>query len=129
MVKVGLVTLAVTPRARHAPRTKVVLPAPSSPLTSTTSPGPSPAASRAPAASVSSGELLKEAQLLDVTGLRLCVRLVLGLLGHQRGQLREVLAQELLDRTGPQRGRRVEQRQQLENAARDFALLRPPVDL
>ena len=52
-VKVGLVTGPSTPKARAAPRTKVVLPAPSSPLTSTTSPGRRRAASCAPAASVS----------------------------------------------------------------------------
>jgi hypothetical protein len=67
-VNVGLVTFAVTPNARQAPRTKVVFPAPSSPLTSTTSPARSPDASRAPAASVCSGELLEEAQLLDISG-------------------------------------------------------------
>ena len=39
IVKVGLVTGPSTPSARHAPRTNVVLPLPSSPLTSTTSPG------------------------------------------------------------------------------------------
>src|SRR4051812_13333424 len=53
MVNVGLVTGTPTPSARHAPRTNVVLPAPSSPETSTTSPGPRPAASSAASASVS----------------------------------------------------------------------------
>ena len=38
MLKVGLVTGSVTPSARAAPRTSVVLPEPSSPRTSTTSP-------------------------------------------------------------------------------------------
>src|SRR3954470_22946379 len=109
IVKVGLVTFAVTPNARQAPRTNVVFPAPSSPLTSTTSPASSPAASRAPAASVCSGELLEQAQLLDVIGWRLFV----GVLGKQGGQLGEVLAQELLDRVGPQGRRRVEDREQL----------------
>src|SRR6476469_1245411 len=98
MVKVGLVTLAVTPSARQAPRTNVVLPAPSSPLTSTTSPARSPAASRAPAASVCSGELLEEAQLRDVTG-----RLLLYVLCQQSRQLREVLAHQLLDGIGAER--------------------------
>src|SRR5690349_17261227 len=71
MVKVGLVTGPVTPRARHAPRTNVVLPEPSSPETVTTSPGASSAASSAAMRSVSPGEAdsrsmsrrLKEAQL------------------------------------------------------------------
>src|SRR4051812_24234588 len=48
----------VTPRLRSAPRTNVVLPAPSSPETSTTSPGFRRAASSAPAASVASGPLV-----------------------------------------------------------------------
>ena len=48
-------TASVTPSARSAPRTNVVLPAPSSPDTSTTSPGRSCAASPAPARSVASG--------------------------------------------------------------------------
>src|SRR3954452_14058608 len=108
MVNVGLVTFAVTPRARAAPRTNVVLPAPSSPLTSTTSPGSSSAASRAPAASVSSPELLEQAQLVGVTGLSL----LLGVLGDQRRQLREVVAQQLLDGVGPQPSRGVEDREQ-----------------
>src|SRR5206468_316478 len=56
IVYVGLVTGPVTPRARHAPRTNVVFPDPSSPETVTTSPGRSSRASRAPAFSVSSGE-------------------------------------------------------------------------
>ncbi len=45
MVKVGLVTCPSTPSARHAPRTNVVLPEPSSPETVTTSPGSRSAAS------------------------------------------------------------------------------------
>src|SRR5437763_14854627 len=56
MVKVGLVTGPFTPSARHAPRTKVVFPVPSSPLTSTRSPWARRAARSAPAASVSSGD-------------------------------------------------------------------------
>ena len=55
-VKVGLVTGAVIPSARQAPRTNVVLPLPRSPLTVTTSPARSSPASAAPAASVSAGE-------------------------------------------------------------------------
>src|SRR5918994_6104459 len=51
---VGLVTGPVTPSSRSAPRTNVVLPAPSSPETSTTSPGDRVAASSAPARSVAS---------------------------------------------------------------------------
>src|SRR6266513_251305 len=52
--KVGLVARVVAPRPRTSPRMKQVFPAPSSPTRATTSPGPSPAASRSPAASVSS---------------------------------------------------------------------------
>src|SRR5688500_4572685 len=55
MVNVGLVIGPSTPRARAAPRTNVVLPAPSTPDTSTTSPGVRRRESRAPAASVSAG--------------------------------------------------------------------------
>src|SRR5271155_5065597 len=55
MPKLGLVTGSVTPSARAAPRTNVVLPAPSSPRTSTTSPGRRRSASCAPIASVSCG--------------------------------------------------------------------------
>src|SRR5258705_6320163 len=123
IVKVGLVTFALTPSARHAPRTNVVLPAPSSPLTRTTSPADSSPASRAPAASVSAGELLEEAHLLGVTGLRRLLRV----LGQQGRQLCEVFAQELLDRFRPQGGSRMEDREQQNHAAPDLALLRPPV--
>src|SRR6185295_2195282 len=56
MVKVGLVTGPPTPSARAAPRTNVVLPAPSSPETRTTSPGRRRAASRAARASVSAAD-------------------------------------------------------------------------
>src|SRR5690349_833345 len=56
--KVGLVALVATPSARTRPCTNTVLPAPSSPLSATTSPGPSVAPSRAPAASVSSGDVV-----------------------------------------------------------------------
>src|SRR5437764_8113718 len=56
MVKVGLVTGPPKPRALAAPRTKVVFPVPSSPLTSTRCPGRSRLASSAPALSVSSGD-------------------------------------------------------------------------
>src|SRR5436305_4180659 len=57
MVNVGLLTAPPTPRARHAPLTNVVFPAPSSPSTSTTCPGLSRPASLAPSASVSAGLL------------------------------------------------------------------------
>src|SRR3954454_836381 len=120
MVKVGLVTFAVTPSARHAPRTKVVLPTPRSPLTSTTSPGSRSAASRAPAASVSVAELLEQAQLVRVTG----VRLVLAVLGQKPGQLREVGAQQLHERVRTQRRRRVEHREEPDHPARHLAILR-----
>src|SRR3954454_20574950 len=56
MVKVGLVTGPSMPKARQAPRTKVVLPLPSSPETVTTSPTRRVLASRAATASVSAGE-------------------------------------------------------------------------
>src|SRR5258707_13634857 len=55
MVNVGLVTGPWTPSARQAPRTNVVLPAPSSPATRTTSPGRSVAARAAARPSVSCG--------------------------------------------------------------------------
>src|ERR1700689_3777100 len=55
MEKVGLVMGSVTPSARAAPRTKVVLPDPSSPVTSTTSPSRRRRARSAPSASVSAG--------------------------------------------------------------------------
>src|SRR5213083_1988712 len=58
MLKLGLVTGTSTPSARQAPRTNVVLPAPSSPETSTTSPGPSVAARSAASASVSRAEVV-----------------------------------------------------------------------
>src|SRR3954454_19301259 len=54
-----------TPRLCSAPRTNVVLPAPSSPDTSTTSPGLSSAASRAPARSVSSGPEVSSVRLTE----------------------------------------------------------------
>src|SRR5450631_1852433 len=53
MVNVGLVTGTATPSSRQAPRTNVVLPAPSSPSTSTASPAARSPASRARSASVS----------------------------------------------------------------------------
>src|SRR5881392_1828897 len=56
--KVGLVAPLVTPSARTSPCTKTVLPAPSSPVSATTSPGPSVAPRRSPAASVASGEVV-----------------------------------------------------------------------
>src|SRR4051794_20207313 len=118
MVNVGLVTFAVTPSARQAPRTNVVFPAPSSPLTSTTSPGSSVAARRAPAASVCSAELLEQAQLLGVTGLRL----LLGVRGQERRQLCKVIAHELFDRVGAQRCSGVEHREEQQHAVSDLAL-------
>src|SRR6185436_11141411 len=56
IVNVGLVTGTFTPSARHAPRTKVVLPAPRSPETRTTSPARSVRASPAATASVSAAD-------------------------------------------------------------------------
>src|SRR6185436_15400881 len=55
----------VTPKLRSAPRTNVVFPAPSSPETSTTSPGRRRAASAAPAASVPSGPDVTSAWLTE----------------------------------------------------------------
>src|SRR3954467_985657 len=70
MVYVGLVTAPSTPSARHAPRTNVVLPAPSSPLTSTMSPGSRRAASDAPAALVWTGEsVVADGCVIDLLGL------------------------------------------------------------
>src|SRR5881392_1276527 len=67
MVKVGLVTGTATPSARAAPRTKVVLPAPSSPETRTTSPGRRLAASRAARASVSAADPVSVAAMGGAT--------------------------------------------------------------
>src|SRR5262245_14465560 len=50
--KVGLVARTLAPRPRTSPCTKQVLPAPSSPVSAMTAPGPSVAPSRSPAASV-----------------------------------------------------------------------------
>src|SRR6476646_7348726 len=66
MVNVGLVTGPATPSARSAPRTNVVLPAPRSPETSTTSPGRSDAAR----ASVSAGEAVSVAAIGGATAQR-----------------------------------------------------------
>src|SRR5262252_6369153 len=49
---VGLVARTLAPRPRTSPCTKQVLPAPSSPVSATTAPGPSVAPRRSPAASV-----------------------------------------------------------------------------
>src|SRR5260370_28572387 len=57
--KVGLVACTVTPRPRASPWMKQVFPAPSSPTSATTSPGPSVWPSRSPAAAVSSGLRLR----------------------------------------------------------------------
>src|SRR5207342_147560 len=125
MVKVGLATGAVTPSARHAPRTKVVLPEPSSPETETTSPGRRRTATRAPTASVSSAEPVATATCTPVD-----VRLEqaqlnrLGLFGEhdgaffearhsdgsafeQPGDASEILLQHLEHRGRVERGRRV----------------------
>src|SRR6478609_5164963 len=111
------------PSARQAPRISVVLPAPTSPLTTTTSPGPSHVASSAPSASVSAAEpVVVSAKEVELVGGGLGRRrgrirrgLFLRLFGRDRrprreqlGQLREVLAQRLLHRGSPQRGSRVE---------------------
>src|SRR2546428_14128499 len=53
--KVGLVARPGTPRPRTSPWMKQVFPAPSSPVSATTAPGPRARPSRSPAASVASG--------------------------------------------------------------------------
>src|SRR6266568_8821341 len=55
---VGLATCAIDPAPWATPRTNVVLPAPSSPVSSTTSPCRSLSPSSIPARSVSAGELV-----------------------------------------------------------------------
>src|SRR6185503_11522215 len=102
MVKVGLVTGPATPSARHAPRTNVVLPLPSSPLTSTRSPGRSDFASSAPSRSVSA----EEAELLFIRN-RLGVGFVCS---DQLRQAMDVGPEEIKDRSRSQGGRRVKQR-------------------
>src|SRR2546428_65519 len=57
--KVGLVARVVAPSPRTTPWMKQVFPAPSSPTRATTSPGPSAAASRSPAASVSAALVVR----------------------------------------------------------------------
>src|SRR5256712_8650886 len=57
--KVGLVARVVAPSPRTPPWMKQVFPAPSSPTRATTSPGPSAAASRSPAASVCSALVVR----------------------------------------------------------------------
>src|SRR2546426_3948016 len=57
--KVGLVARVVAPSPRTTPWMKQVFPAPSSPTRATTSPGPSAAASRSPAASVCSALVVR----------------------------------------------------------------------
>src|SRR6476661_783577 len=121
MVKVGLETGPVTPRARAAPRTNVVLPAPSSPATPTTSPTARSAASRAARAPVSSGEAvttstpgrLEEAELnLLEDGRRLGLGVGRRLRPSASEQLRdpsEVLFENL------QHPRRVERRGRVED--------------
>ena len=67
-MNVGEITGSPTPSSRQAPRIRVVFPAPSSPDTSTTSPGRSSAASRAPIPSVSEALALRSAVNLDFYG-------------------------------------------------------------
>src|SRR5437867_7160045 len=56
--KVGLVARPGTPRPRTSPWMKQVFPAPSSPVSATTAPGPRARPRRSPASSVSSGRAL-----------------------------------------------------------------------
>src|SRR5687768_742644 len=58
--KVGLLTWSDEPQPRARPLMKVVLPAPSSPLSVTTSPGLSSSPNRAPKRTVCSGEWLQK---------------------------------------------------------------------
>src|SRR6478609_2769446 len=141
MVKVGEVTGPSMPSARQAPRIRVVLPAPTSPLTTTTSPGSSRSASSAPSASVSAAELVVAglAKEVELVGGGLWRRLILrGLVvrlfsrhrrprREQARQRREVLAQRLLHRRGPQRRRGVKERQEENRATADLVNLRRPV--
>src|SRR5919109_3150259 len=86
MVYVGLVTGASTPSARAAPRTNVVLPAPSSPDTVTTSPGASSRARAAAIASVSSGEVEVSSTMVSSLELVSGRRSSLGCDGWMRGK-------------------------------------------
>src|SRR6476469_1647067 len=123
---------------------KVVLPAPTSPLTTTTSPGARIAASSAPAASVSAAELAtSSAKEVELVGGGLGCRLgtlLHGLLhrlfsgnrrahGEQVGEGREVLAQRLLHRRRPQRGGGVKERQEKDGATAELVHLRRAPDL
>src|SRR4051812_6672140 len=126
MVNVGLVTGPSTPSARQAPRTKVVLPLPSSPCTSTTSPGSSRRPSSAPRASVASAlsgsalmapksDLLEEVhlrrrgrhRLAAAGGRRGSAGRMRGRLLEQRGQAGEVLPERRESGGCAQRGGRV----------------------
>src|SRR5437016_954644 len=62
--KVGLVARVVAPSPRTSPWMKQVFPAPSSPTRATTSPGPSAAASRSPAASVCSALVVRSSVVI-----------------------------------------------------------------
>src|SRR5204862_7347807 len=101
------------PSARHAPRTKVVLPEPSSPETVTTSPGRSSAASFAAIRSVSSAEddscsMEPRLEKAELDG-RLCHEERLGLRcrfddpAEQLGEAREVLLEDVEHRRGVER--------------------------
>src|ERR1044071_8474643 len=140
------------PSARQAPRISVVLPAPTSPLTTTTSPGERRSATRAPSASVSAAELVsrvstsaehvelvfgrgRRGQVLagglafggsDLLGARgRCRRRARGQVGNHR----QVFAQLLLHRRRAQGGGRVQQRQQEDGAAAKLVDLRGATDL
>src|SRR5262245_29233744 len=115
----------MTPRARAAPRTNVVFPAPSSPATATTSPRSSRAASRPASAPVSSGEAvttstlrrLEEAEL-DLLDERRRIGLGLRRRGlelrtaEQLGDASEVLLEHLEHARRVERGRGMEDRVQ-----------------
>src|ERR1051325_4230196 len=66
--KVGLATSAREPVPWATPRTKVVLPAPSSPTSNTTSPVPNLSPSSIPACSVSAGEFVTSSGKVVVAG-------------------------------------------------------------
>ena len=141
IVKVGLVTGPSRPSARQAPRTNVVLPLPSSPLTSTTSPGRSRRASSAPAASVSLrrcglDERQSNRSICGGSGAGSGASAATGATApigtgggsaSSSGRRREVLAQ-LLERLGAaQRRGRVEERVDAHRPPAELVHLGPPV--
>src|SRR6266540_897814 len=139
-VYVGLVTGSSTPSARAAPRTNVVLPAPSSPETVITSPDTSSAASAAAMRSVSSGEAdsssitkvrLEEAELLGGRQRRLRngrrkldhLRRNPCLLGQELREAAEVVLERTKHGRGIERSGRVVERIQRDRPSSERCLL------